>query len=174
MRGSFMYTIAEFVSGMFAVVGIAAVVVGMIFLYRKVIPAKLDGTFGNKWMQRLHDYFNFKKLYIEAVLKVIFTVLTITFVVFGVVGVLTAFSDLLFNMIDSAMNGYFAVAFGRYMSSFFVSLLESLALIVVGPVVTRLIYEGTMMLILMVKNVMDINNKIKAPKEDAEEETLKF
>lgn len=171
---SVIHTIGSFVSGMFAVAGIAAVVLGMIFLYRKVIPNKMDGTFGNKWLQRLHDYFNFKKLYLESVLKVIFTVLTVTFVVFAVVGVLTAVSDLLFNMIAAAMGGYFSHVVGSYMLAFVGQLVSSVVLAVVGPVVTRLIYEFTMMLILMVKNVIEINNKIKGNKEEKKDETSVF
>jgi hypothetical protein len=38
-----------------------------------------------------------------------------------------------------------------------------------GPVVIRLVYEAIMMGILLVKNVMQINNKLKVPEEKIEE-----
>ena len=42
---------------------------------------------------------------------------------------------------------------------------SSALLAVPGPVVLRLVYEGTMMLILMVKNVIEIYNKLSGPKD---------
>ncbi len=128
--------------------GIAAIVL-TILLYIKVLPKKLDGTFEKKGIQKLHDYFHFKKLYLESVMKFIFVLATVTVVCMGVF--------MLFSY-----TGY-----GRWRESMFI---YGLVMIVVGPISVRLAYEGVMMFILLVKNVMDINNKLSAaPKADAPE-----
>lgn len=118
--------------------GIAALA-AVIFLYIKVLPKRLDGTFTNPVMQWLHDYFHFKNLYIESVMRFIFVLTTAAVVCVGV-----------FMML-----GY--VGYGRYKESTF---LPGLLMTVIGPVVLRLVYEGTMMFILLVKNVIEINKKL--------------
>lgn len=155
-----------FGSGFAALVGIAAVVALMVLLCRKVLPAKLDGTFGNKFLQGLHDYFNFKKLYIESVLRFLFVLITVIFVVAGVLGIISAlfgaFGDLI-KVFDYGTH-YFGVA----VVHFFGGILGSLAVLVLGPVATRLTYEGIMMFILLVKNVIELNGKVKAQENDKE------
>lgn len=154
---AFSFTI--FGSGFAALIGIAAVIALMVLLCRKVLPAKLDGTFGNKFLQGLHDYFNFKKLYIESALRFLFVLVTVIIVVAGVLGIISAvfgaFGDLIkvFN--------YGTHYFGAAVVHFFGGILGSLALLVLGPAVARLIYEGIMMFILLVKNVMELNGKVK-------------
>ena len=48
-----------------------ASVVLTVLLYVKVMPRKLDGSFTNPLLQFIHDYFHFKKLYLEEVLPCI-------------------------------------------------------------------------------------------------------
>ena len=131
-------------STVFILGGIAAVAV-MIWLYAKVLPKKLDGTFEKEWHQKLHDFFHFKKLYLEEVLKFIYTLATVAVVCVGVF--------MLF--------GY--TGWGRYKDSTF---LYGLIMIVGGPISVRLAYEGIMMFILLVKNTMEINNKLGAKKQE--------
>lgn len=147
-------------SGILVLLGVAAVIAAMVLLCSKVLPASKDGTFTNKYLQALHDYFNFKKLYIESVLKFIFTLATVICVVAGVVGLLMAVFNLLggFVRLFDYGSGYFSYMLG----GFVVSVLGSAAVAVLGPVVLRLVYEGTMMFILLVKNVMEINGKLKS------------
>lgn len=151
-------------SGFLTLLGAAAVVAAMVLLYLRVLPKKLDGTFSNRYLQMLHNYFNFKTLYIESVLKFLFTLLTVCCIVVGIVGVLSAIFGLLGGLVDLFDYG------GRYfrylIGNFFSTVLGSIAIAVIGPVMVRLVYEGTMMLIMLVKNVIDINNKIKASAED--------
>ncbi len=148
-------------------VGIVLVVLGMVFLYLKVVPKKYDGTFKNKALQFVHDYFNFKKLYIESVLKFIFTLFTVIFIAAGVVGVLSSFLGIFENLSDVFQYG---MPFWRVITSFFTGLITSILTMVIGPVAVRLTYEGIMMFILLVKNVIEINNKTKAHKEEKTEE----
>lgn len=132
--------------------GSIAAVVLTILLYVKVLPKKMDGTFEKPILQKLFDYFHFKKLYLEEVLKFVFTLATVAVVCVG------AFMLLAYT------------GWGKYKDSTF---LYGLLTIVGGPIALRLAYEGVMMFILLVKNTMEINNKLSAPKTEeikAEEE----
>ena len=60
-----------------AVVGILAAIAATVLLYLKVIPAKFDGTFKKKIPQKLHDYFNFKSLYLIESYKAILNALSV-------------------------------------------------------------------------------------------------
>ena len=129
-----------------------------IVMYRKVMPQKLNGTFQKPILQFLHNYFHFKKLYLEEILKFIFALASITCVVNGV---------LLLISVDKVYH------YSKYRGSYYTNestFLYGLALLIGGPIALRLAYEGIMMCILLVKNVMDINNKLKAPAAVAEEE----
>ena len=50
------------------------------------------------------------------------------------------------------------------------NILIGLAITVLGPIALRLAYELLMMFILLVKNVIDINGKLKVEKEEPKEE----
>ncbi len=138
--------------------GILSIVL-TVLLCIKVLPAKFDGTFSKKILQTLHDYFNFKKLYLESILKVIFSFLSIACVVGGVLYASVGNVLQLINRISIALQyGYF----GAWIwSSFFLNLICGVAIAVLGPIVLRLIYEGVMMFVLLVKNVIEINKKTK-------------
>ena len=126
------------------IVGAIAAVAITIWLYIKVLPKKLNGTFDNEVFQFLHDFFHFKKLYLEEVLKVIFTVATVACITIGAL------------LLVSTVDGYY------YDVSMFP---YGLALLIAGPVSLRLVYETLMMFILLVKNTIEINNKLKEPKD---------
>ena len=53
----------------------------------------------------------------------------------------------------------------------FTNFFGGIAIAVLGPIALRLVYEGIIMFILLVKNVIDINNKMK-PIAAAPEETV--
>ena len=134
-------------------------IVATVLLCIKVLPAKFDGTFPKKILQTLHDYFNFKKLYLESVLKVLFTFLSVTSVVGGV---LVATVGNAFQFINNITNAIRYDYIGDWVfTQLITTFLAGLALAVLAPVVLRLIYEGILMFILLVKNVIEINNKIK-------------
>jgi hypothetical protein len=52
------------------------------------------------------------------------------------------------------------------------NILIGLAITVLGPIALRLAYEMLMMFILLVKNVIDINGKLKVEKEEPKEEVV--
>lgn len=148
-------------------ISIVLVVLGMIFLYMKIIPKKYDGTFKNKYLQTLHDYFSFKKLYIESVLKFIFTLLTVAFIAAGITGILSSFFGIFTNLSYVFQYG---MPFWRVITSFLTGLITGVLTMVIGPVAVRLIYEGIMLFLLLVNNVIEINNKTKPAKEEKTEE----
>ena len=48
------------------IIGILLAIAATIVLYIKVMPKRYDGKLKNKFLQFLHDFFNFKTFYIEA------------------------------------------------------------------------------------------------------------
>lgn len=144
----------------FAMVSAALIAIAAtVLLFIKVLPAKYDGTFSKKVFQKLHDYFNFKKLYLESIIKALFTFLSIACVVGGILmatvgNTIWAIS----KSIEYAAMGYSSSwIFSSYISYFF----AGIGIAVLGPVVLRFVYEGFMMFIILVKNVVEINNKTK-------------
>lgn len=135
------------------VLGSIAALALTIFLYVKVLPRKLDGTFDNKYLQFLHDFFHFKKLYLEEFLKFIFTLATVACVTVGLF------------LILGYEERYSYYSGTRHESTFW----YGISIMVGGPVSLRLVYEGLMMFILLVKNTMDINNKLSAPKAEPQD-----
>ena len=130
--------------------GCIAAVALTILLYVKVLPTKLNGTFRDKKLQFLHDFFHFKKLYLEEVLKFIFTLATVACVTVG------AFLLL-------GYDEYYGYYSSRRESTF----LYGLCIMVGGPIALRLVYESLMMFILLVKNTMEINKKLPALEVEA-------
>lgn len=128
------------------ILGIIGAIVLTVLLYIKVLPRKMDGNLNNKYLQFLHDFFHFKKLYLEEVLKGIFVFATISCVVIGALMLITV----------DVYEGYYRTYttwYGGY----------GLLLMIGGPVCLRLVYESIMMFILLVKNTIEINNKVQAP-----------
>jgi len=129
------------------IIGIVLAVAATIFICVRVLPKKYDGRLDSKFLQFLHDFFNFKTFYIEALTKFIFVLLTCLCIF---VGFLIMFGKFEYY-------GYFGMTFTQ--STF----LYGLGIMLLGPLVLRVTYEFVMMAILLVQNVIDINRKMKAP-----------
>lgn len=127
------------------VLGIIGGIAAIVLLYIKVLPKSKDGNLNNKFLQFLHDYFHFKKLYIEAALKFLFICASVFVITIG-----------FFLM-------FAHVSYWGYSQSYF---LPGLLLVVLGPIALRISYEMLMMAILLVQNVIDINSKMGASKGD--------
>ena len=136
-------------SSVATVLGIISSIAVIVFLYVKVLPQKYNGKLENKYLQWMHNYFNFKKLYLEDILKFIFVVGTVFFVCVG------------FFMMFSVTETYFGD------QSNFVA---GLSVLIFGPITMRFIFELQMMGILLVRNVMEINKKMKktSPEDDSD------
>ena len=131
------------------ILGIMAAIILTILAYVFVMPKKNDGHFSHPVLQKFHDIFHFKKLYLESILKFIYVLATIFCVCTGFF--------LIFGYTE--IWGYY----GTEKSS---TALIGLLVMVLGPIALRLTYESLMMFILLVKNTMEINNKIPAPKKE--------
>lgn len=129
------------------IIGIILAVAATIFICVRVLPKKYDGRLDSKFLQFLHDFFNFKTFYIEALTKFIFVLLTCLCIFVGFL--------LMFGKFE--YYGYFGMTFTQ--STF----LYGLGIMLLGPLVLRVTYEFVMMAILLVQNVIDINRKMKAP-----------
>ena len=111
---------------------IAAIVLLYIFIMPK---SKREGL--EPFGKFLHDLFNFKSLVLEHILKFTYVLATVFTVIYG------------FFMLFY-VDGYYDEWMGY----------NGLIILIVGPISVRIIYETFMMLILAVKNIMEINNKM--------------
>ncbi len=120
-----------------AMSALAATVLAFIF----IVPAKKRDNL-NKLGKLLHDIVNFRFLIIEKILQALYIFAT-AFTIFT--GFFTMF---MFNSYN----------YGRVF-------LTSIAIMILGPIAIRIAYEAMMMFILLIKNVIQINNKIKSADE---------
>lgn len=127
-----------------SIIGIVLAIAATVLLLIFVVPEKKREKLPT-FFKAIHDICNFKGLLLEKVLKVLYIFSTLN-VIFG--GFLNWFKG-----------GNFGLNF-----------LVGLAMMVLGPIVLRLVYEALMLFVLLVKNVIQINNKLKnnnnAPQND--------
>ncbi len=121
----------------------------MILIYKFIVPEKRRVRL-NKLGQFLHDAFNFKFLVIEKIMQFFYLLATVATVCFGISCLFG------FSIYQSEYYNH-SEWFGIY----------GILIAILGPIVIRLIYEGLMMFILLVKNVMQINKKLKNQTEDS-------
>ena len=127
-----MVSFMDVVLIIFGVIALILTILSMIFIVPRNREPQLSGFF--KW---LHHVFNFDSLLIEQILKFLYILCSFAAVFLGLAAIIQSFS------------GDGSVA------------LIGLLLIVLGPIVIRLLYESMMMFVILVKQVSDINRKIK-------------
>jgi len=120
-----------------AFLAITATVLAFIFIVPEKRRARLNG-FG----KFLHDTCNFKYLIVEKILQALYIFLTCFVLLSG------------FFMLFKV--DYWGQWQGWY----------GLLMMIAGPIVIRLVYELAMMLVLLVKNVISINNKLSGKSGD--------
>ena len=118
----------------FLIISIVAAFIATILLFILVLPDKKRANL-NGFFKGIADIFNFRTLLIEKIVKFLYTFTTIAAVLFG------------FFML-------FMQEFGRSLA------LYGLLVMFISPIAIRLMFEITMMAILLVKNVIEINNKL--------------
>lgn len=118
------------------ITAIAATVLAFIFIVPESKREKL-GKIG----ALLHDIFQFKFLILEKIMQALYIFATAICICCGL---------FMFLSFDSSRWGFHW--YGGY----------GLLLILIGPIVVRLVYEGLMLAILLVKNVIQINSKLKS------------
>lgn len=130
-------------TGFMTVLGILAALAVTVLAYIFIIPEKKRESLP-KIFKIVHDIFNFKELYLEKILKALYVLCTVACITIGLCW------QLGFSVYEVWDETYFSWQ-GGY----------GLLLILVGPVVIRIVYEAMMMFVLLVKNTMQINSKLK-------------
>lgn len=125
---------------------IAATVLAFIFIVPEKKREKLGGI-----AKLLHDILNFKFLIVEKIMQ--------AFYIFTTAFVMMAGLFMLFYVEDYY---YTTMWYGGY----------GLLVMILGPILVRLAYEFVMMFILLIKNVIQINNKLKAADGEKKEEDI--
>lgn len=124
--------------------GLAAVIISIILtilLAILVVPEKRRNGLP-KFFQVIHDICNFKGLLLEKVLKILY----------------------IFSTINVMLTGIFTWFSGGY--NFGMTFLAGLLILVLGPILVRLAYEFLMLFVLLVKNVIQINNKLNGKNDN--------
>lgn len=136
--------------GLVSVIGFVATIAAMILVYKFIVPEKRRPRL-NKLGQFLHDAFNFKFLIIEKIMQFFYILSTVSVICYGVA--------MLFGI-----NIFHSEYYNRTDWYGFIGILIA----IIGPVVIRLVYEALLMFILLVKNVIQINKKLKATDGNAD------
>lgn len=135
--------------GVAVIIGLILAISAVISLYAFILPekkrAELKGFF-----RVLHDILNVRQLILEKILKFLYVLNTMLCIFIGFF--------MLFAKIEVDLGWL-----GKSSTSTFVF---GLVLIILGPIVVRLIHEATIMMILLVKNTMEINQKLKGTAAD--------
>ena len=129
------------------ILGVIVAIAGTVLAYLYILPEKKRASLP-KFFQVVADLFNFKYLVLEKILKALYIFSTLACIGIG------------FFMLFSVTYGWFDVSYMGFWG---------LLVIILGPVITRLIYEGSMLVILLVKNTIELNEKLIAqPGSEAE------
>ncbi|MDD5923728.1 MAG: zinc ribbon domain-containing protein [Clostridia bacterium] len=134
---------------------LAATVLAVIF----ILPEK-KATSKNAFVRFLHKLISFKSLLLDKILKILYIFSTAFVILTGVLmlfGFENLFGEYSYYLRPTWLGGY------------------GLLLIFVGPIVVRILYESLMMFILLVRNTIDIRNKLynEEAKSDNELDDLK-
>lgn len=121
------------------VLGMVAALTCTILSLILITPEKKRGQL-NPFFRFVHDLFNFKFLVIESILKFFYILVTLSCIGIGFF--------LLFS-------GYGYRSYYRSMAGY------GLLLMIGGPIVFRIAYETVMLAIIAVKNIIQINGKLK-------------
>ena len=132
--------------GVFGIIATILAIVAVVLAFIFIVPEKKRANL-NKFGQFLHDTVNFKFLIVEKILQALYIFVTAYVILIG------------FFMLFYVQKSYFGtVWFGGY----------GLLIMLLGPIVVRLVYELIMMFVLLVKNTISINNKLKSQNGDGE------
>lgn len=134
--------VAAFFGGLAVILAVVGTVLIMVLVTPEKRRAKLP-----KALQVFADICNFKGLLLEYIVRALYIFLTILTVVTGIFTILSA-------PFTGSAGGFFGAVFGGLLT------------IVLGVILIRVIFEFTMMFILLVKNVMQINNKMPGKAQD--------
>ena len=110
------------------IVSIILAIIGGILIYFLFLSKKNEGKF-NGFVGWLYDFLSFKKMFMEALLK-------ITYLIVALYITLSSFA-----LIGTSFIGF-------------------LAMLIIGNVVARLVYEFSLLLLVICRNTTEINKKL--------------
>lgn len=131
-------------SGTLVVVTLLLALIGAILAFIFIIPEKRRAAL-NGFGKFLHDLCNFKFLIIEKILQFLYVFVTAWVLLIG-----------LFSLFQTDYYGDWVGYIG-------------LVYMVLGPIFIRIVYELLMMAIIAIKNIIQINNKLKNQNEGADD-----
>jgi len=141
----------------FLVIGCILALAGTVCTYIFILPkGKLNtkNDFLNKLISFARDLFSFKELYLEKILQALYILATVACITIGACMLLG------FSFWENWLGELQVKWTGGY----------GILLMILGPIAVRLSFEISMMFVLLVKNVLQINSKLKA---DNTEESVK-
>ena len=118
-------------AGIWGIIALILAIIGGILVYFLFVKAKTEPK--GKFLKWLKDFLSFKVMWIEPILKVVYYVATIFTV--------------LYSFTFLALGGYGFLMF--------------LMCLVLGPIIIRIVYEATMMFIMIWRNTRDIAENTK-------------
>lgn len=130
-----------------SIIGFVLALGATIVAWIMIVPEKKRPKL-NKFLRYIHDLFNFKSLWLEKIIKFLYILETL-FCVIG--GFLLLFSFETYSTRSFLGGGSTYTRWNGW---------TGVILLVLGPVITRVVYEFIMLIILQVKNTMDINDKL--------------
>jgi len=133
--------------GIAIVLGMVFAVAATVLAYIFIIPeSRRSGT--SKLIQILHDILNFKHLLIETIMKFLYV----------------------FGTLASVSVGFFMLFSVQRYGSYYTRSMFSTGLIMlfVVPILLRLVFEATMLMVIMAKHLGEINKKTPALKPAAQ------
>ena len=137
--------------GAFSLFGGVLAAVATVLAYVFIIPENRREKL-NAFGKFLHDTFNFKYLIVEKILQALYIFFTAEMIILG------------FFMLFAMPKDYFG---GRHWLGGY-----GLLIMIVGPIVIRLMYELLMMAVLLLKNVISINNKLRNQNENEKKNSV--
>lgn len=137
--------------GVFSIIGGILAVVATVLAYVFIVPESRREKL-NAFGKFLHDTFNFKYLIVEKILQALYIFFTADLIILG------------FFMLFAAPKDFFGERhwLGGY----------GILIMILGPILIRLMYELLMMAILMLKNVISINNKLRNQNGNEEKDSV--
>ena len=133
--------------GVFTIIGAILAIVATILAYVFIVPEKRREKL-NAFGKFLHDTCNFKYLIVEKILQALYIFFTAYTILLG------------FFMLFAAPKDFFGDR--HWLGG------VGILVMILGPISIRLVYELLMMAVLLLKNVISINNKLRNPNGNEE------
>ena len=113
------------------IIALMFAIIGTVLAFVFILPANRRGALPGFFVF-IHDTFNFKSLILEYILRALYVFSTLFVILYGFF--------MIFTFSSASLGGFL--------------------MMILGPIVIRIIFEGSMMFILLVKNTIEINNKL--------------